>query len=137
ASALIVGLSSLEFVLFPKMLNRLSSDSISEKTLTVFAEVRYIYMSTAFLATAIGLLCYPALLLFFKEYSGTEAVFTYLVICQVIISSGFGYSTLIISRGREQFLVVHGLIALLINVTLSYMAHKFFDCGYYVMALLL
>ncbi|MBL7933951.1 MAG: oligosaccharide flippase family protein, partial [Bacteroidia bacterium] len=137
ASALIVGLSSLEFVLFPKMLNRLSSDSISEKTLTTFEEIRYIYMSTAFLATAIGLLSYPVLLLFFKEYEGTESVFTYLVICQVIISSGFGYSTLIISKGREQFLVVHGLVALFINLALSYVAHKIFNCGYSIMALLL
>lgn len=137
ASALIVGLSSLEFVLFPKMLNRLSSEVITEKTLNVFEEIRYIYMSTAFLATLLGVIGYPVLLLFFNAYAGTESVFTYLVICQIVISSGFGYATLIISKGREFFLVVHGLIALAINLLFSFIANKFFSCDYATMALIL
>ncbi len=137
ASALIVGLSSLEFVLFPKMLNRLSSEVIEEKTLNTFEEIRYIYMATAFLATLLGVIGYPVLLLFFKDYTGTESVFTFLVICQIIISSGFGYSTLIISKGREFFLVVHGLIALAINLGLSYLAYVFMSISYPIMALIL
>jgi O-antigen/teichoic acid export membrane protein len=137
AAALIVGLSSLEFVLFPKMLNRLSSDVITEKSINVFEEVRYIYRVTAFLVTIIGLLCYPVLLTYFKDYEGSENAFLYLVICQVIISSGFGYSTLIISKGKELFLVVHGLIALLINLVLSVGGRLLFDLDYSYMSLFL
>lgn len=134
ASALIVGLSSLEFVLFPKMLNRLSSNEITEKSILVFKEVRYIYTTTAFLAVILGLICYPLLLIYFKDYKNTETVFSYLVICQIIISSGFGYSTLIISKGQEFFLVIHGLIALGINLIISTAAVYFFQVDYSTLA---
>lgn len=137
SSALIVGLSSLEFVLFPKMLNRLSADEITEKSLTTFEEVRYIYMATAFFVVILGLLFYPFLLLYFEAYQPTIKVFTFLVIGQVVISTGFGYSTLIISKGKEFFLVVRGLIALLINLLLSLAAIVLFKIDYSYMALLL
>jgi O-antigen/teichoic acid export membrane protein len=137
ASALIVGLSSLEFIIFPKMLNRLGSETITEKSLTVFKEVRYIYMATAFLVIVIGLICYPLLLVYFKDYTGTVNVFSYLVISQIIISSGFGYSTLIISKGKEFFLVVHGIIALIINLALSLTFKLLFDLDYSYMSLFL
>lgn len=137
ASALIVGLSSLEFVLFPKMLNRLSAENLTEKSLRTFNDVRYIYMSTTFLITIIGLLCYPILLMFFKAYIHTESVFAYLVICQIIISSGFGYSTLIISQGKELFLVIHGLVALFINISVSLIVYYVFDFGYSAMPFVL
>jgi hypothetical protein len=61
ATALIVGLSSLEFIVFPKMLNRLSADVISVRSIFTFREVRSIYMSTVFLIALLGLsgiLCY-------------------------------------------------------------------------------
>lgn len=137
ASALIVGLSSLEFVLFPKMLNRLSADEITDKAIQTFTEVRYIYMATAFLVVVIGLICYPVLLHYFNAYASTVEVFSYLVLCQVIISSGFGYSTLIISKGKEMFLVLHGLIALAINLSGTLGAYYFFGINYPVMSLLL
>lgn len=137
ASALIVGLSSLEFVLFPKMLNRLSTDSIKEESLVAFKEVRFVYRSTAFLVVLIGLLGYPVLLFYFKDYQHTETIFAFLVLCQIIISSGFGYSTLIISKGREFFLVIHGLIALSINLILALVSVRVFKIDYSYLSLML
>jgi len=130
ASALIVGLSSLEFVLFPKMLNRLSEDKLSESSVKSFNEVRFIYMTTAFFVVILGLLAFPVMLFYFEAYSSTKQVFTFLVMCQIVISGGFGYSTLIISRGKELYLVRHGLVALLINMLCAFLFARFFEFSY-------
>ena len=137
ATALIVGLSSLEFILFPKMLNRLSADTPTDKSIKTFHEVRYIYMATVYLIIILGLICYPILLFYFKKFSDTINVFSYLVICQIVLASGFGYSTLIIARGKELFLVLHGLIALLLNLTLSIVGYSLYGFDYSFMALFL
>ncbi len=137
AAALIVGLSSLEFVLFPKMLNRLSSDEVNLKSMGIFSEIRYMYMVTTFLIIVLGLIAYPFLLSYFKDYQDTEVAFCYLAVSQIIISSGFGYATLIISKGKEFFLVIHGLIALGINLALSVICLYFFDISYSTVPLML
>ena len=137
AAALIVGLSSLEFVLFPKMINRLSADELSESMLGTFRDVRFIYMASAFLVVTCGLLFYPVILYFFKDYAATTRVFAFLALSQIILSSGFGYSTLIISRQKEIYLIIHGLVALVINLAFSVFCRLVFGIGYETMALLL
>ena len=135
ASALIVGLSSLEFVLFPKMLNKYSSEDISDATVSKLNEVRYLYMGTAFLVVLLGVLGYPLLLLFFADYQSTLTSFALLVIAQVLISSGFGYGALIVSRAKERYLILHGCIAFVLNLVLSYLLKKAFHAEYDVMPL--
>lgn len=139
ASALIVGLSSLDFVLFPKMLNRLGKEELDDHTKQSFNELRYLYTALAFLVIIAGLLCYPILLLFFKDYQSTMVVFTLLAMSQLVISSGFGYATMIISRGREFFLVKHGIIAVMINCiggsVLVYFFHIQFEFLAFVLVL--
>jgi len=126
ATALIVGLSSLDFVLFPKMLNRLGQEDINPQTKQSFNELRYLYTTLAFLVVFIGIISYPVLLLYFREYQSTVIIFSLLAISQLVISSGFGYATLIISKGREWFLVKHGLIAILINLLVGgFMVNQF------------
>jgi O-antigen/teichoic acid export membrane protein len=137
ATALIVGLSSLEFVLFPKMINRLSASEIDEHSVRTLGEVRFIYMSSAMVVVLIGLICYPALLLFFGQYTGTVHAFNYLVMSQVIISAGFGYTTLIISRQKEHYLIVHGIIALLVNLVLAAAAWYLLEPDYSIMPAIL
>lgn len=133
ASALIVGLSSLEFVLFPKMLNKYSKESDSEQTISVLREVRFLYMGTAFLVVLAGLLGYPLLLLLFKEYVYTTNAFALLVACQIVIASGFGYGALILSRNQERYLVVQGIIALVINLVISYLFKHFLQLTFDVL----
>jgi hypothetical protein len=94
-------------------------------------------MATVYLIIILGLIFYPVLLLFFEKYSATVNVFSYLVICQIVLSSGFGYSTLIIARGKELFLVFHGVVALLLNVALSIIAYSFFEFNYSFMTVFL
>jgi O-antigen/teichoic acid export membrane protein len=137
ASAVIVGLSSMEFVLFPKMLNRFSIEQLTPGSVNTFREVRYLYMATTFFVVVCGLLCYPVLLLFFSDYADTVISFSYLVLSQVIISSGFGYATLIVSRGREYYLVVHGLIALFINMIFSILGYYLLAVPFHLMPLFL
>jgi O-antigen/teichoic acid export membrane protein len=136
ASALIVGLSSLEFVLFPKMINRLSFE-ITDKLLQTFRDIRFIYISIAFIVVLIGVIFYPVILIFFGEYRKTSTVFTFLAFCQVIISAGFGYAALIISRQKEIYLVYHGLVALVINLLLSVGARTIFNVSFEWMAFFL
>lgn len=137
ATALIVGLSSLEFIFFPKMLNRLSSDTTTDKSMTTFYEIRYIFMTCVILVVILGLIGYPLLLVYFKKFDDTINVFSFLVICQIILSSGFGFSAVIIARGKELFLVLHGLIALFLNLSFSLIGNLLFKLDYSYMALFL
>ncbi len=137
ASALIVGLSSLDFVLFPKMLNRLGKEELNASTKQSFNDLRYLYTVLAFIVILVGLLCYPILLMFFNAYSSTIVIFTLLAMSQLIISSGFGYATMIISRGKELYLVKHGIISVIINVFLGSVLVYFLHVPYEALAFLL
>ena len=137
ASAVIVGLSSLEFVLFPKMLNRFSAQELTPSSVNTFLEVRYLYVATTFFIVVCGLICYPVLLVFFKDYANTITSFSFLVLSQVIIASGFGYTTLIVSKGREYYLVKHGLVALAINLVLSLSSIYLFNVPFHYMPVFL
>ena len=137
ASALIVGLSSLDFVLFPKMLNRLGKEELNDSTKQSFNDLRYLYTALAFLVILMGLLGYPILLMFFKEYATTMVVFTLLAMSQLVISSGFGYATMIISRGKELYLVKHGIISVLMNIIFGSLLVYIFHLPYESLAFLL
>jgi hypothetical protein len=74
------------------------------------------------------------LLFYFDKYANTVEVFTLLIVCQIVMSAGFGYSTLIIARKKELFLALHGLVALVINIVVSLIGFKVFEFGYSFMA---
>ena len=130
ASALILSIGSIEFVIFPKMLNRLGPSIDNESAKIFIQEIRKVYIGSVYLVILLGLLLYPILLLFFERYNGTIAFFSYLGLTQIIIASGFGYSTLIISRGKEIFMAIHASIAILINLFLLFIGIRFFGLDY-------
>jgi len=118
ANAIFLLLQSFAFIIFPKLLNRLAS-ATNERSSYLLNEVRDAYISSSHLLVHFAILCFPVFLLFFPKYDQTSGVFKMIALTVVLTTNSFGYSDLLIAKGKEKLLGHLSFIALFINICLS------------------
>ena len=118
ANAIFLLLQSFAFIIFPKLLNRLAS-ATNERISYLLNEVRDAYISSSHLLVHFAILFFPAFLLFFPKYAQTSGVFKMIALTVVLTTNSFGYSDLLIAKGKEKLLSHLSFIALFINICLS------------------
>ena len=118
AQAIMLVLDSLTFVVFPKVIYKLSSDS-SEEILLTISTLRKVYIPSAHLLIYLALPCFPLLLLFIPKYEYAIPSFNMIALTILINTSSFGYLELLISRNKESVMAKLSVIALIINCLLA------------------
>jgi len=118
ANAIFLLLQSFAFIIFPKLLNRLAS-ATNERISYLLNEVRDAYISSSHLLVHFAILFFPVFLLFFPKYAQTSGVFKMIALTVVLTTNSFGYSDLLIAKGKEKLLSHLSFIALFINICLS------------------
>lgn len=115
--AIMMLISSLGFLFYPKMINKFSINEETGNTIEFLEKTRKIYLTTTFFIIFTGLFFAPLVFNFLPDYTGSYPVLKFLLFAQLLISNSFGYSTLLIQRKREKILTMYGILAVIIVIT--------------------
>ena len=118
AHAILLLLEALSFVIFPKVIGKLSSDDRNEVVRTLDI-LRGTYITAAHLLIYIALICFPFLLYFFPKYDGALTALNLIALTILMNSNSYGYTELLISRNKEKLSACISLIALVLNCVLA------------------
>ncbi|MBK5203574.1 MAG: oligosaccharide flippase family protein [Prolixibacteraceae bacterium] len=129
ANAIFLLLQSFSFIIFPKLLNRLAS-ATNERISYLLNEVRDAYISTSHLLVHFAILCFPVFLMLFPQYSQSSKAFKLIALTVVLTTNSFGYSDLLIAKGKEKLLGHLSFFALCINICLSFFVCRILKVPY-------
>ncbi len=118
AHAIMLLMESLTFLVFPKLVSKLSSPNLNEANKTVI-KYRQAYITSSHLLIYFALICFPLIVHFFPKYA--DAITSMNIIAMTILTNSHssGYSETLISRNKEKYSAVISLVALVINCGLA------------------
>ncbi len=135
AHAILLILQALSFVVFPKIISRLSSNDIKEvaRTITV---LRTAYITSAHFLVYLALPLFPILIMFIPKYSGAITSLNLIALTILLSVNSFSYTELLISRNKERLMAKLSASALVLNcmiaMILVYVAKS--DFSYVILA---
>jgi O-antigen/teichoic acid export membrane protein len=118
ANAVLLLLSSISFLIFPKMLNRFAL-SDNEHSQEILKTVRSAYISLSHLLIHLVILVFPLFIYFFPDYQQASSVFKITALTVVLYTNSFGYQGLLMARGYEKNIGIIAFCALILNIMLS------------------
>ena len=137
ANSVILLLEALMTIIFPKLVDLLSSNDnkIVENTLE---KLRGTYISSAHLLIYVAMLFFPILLNFMPKYSNALTSMNLIALAVLMNTNSSGYSTLLISKNKERTSAGLSMTALIINIIFGYTLISFFyvDFSYVILATL-
>lgn len=118
ANSVILLLESLMAILFPKILDLLSSDdnTVIESTLD---KLRGTYISSSHFLIYLAMIFYPLLILFMPKYSNALTSMNLIALAVLMNTNSCGYSALLIAKNKEKTSAYLSMIALVVNVFLG------------------
>ena len=123
AHALMLVLDAMLFVVFPKVIGKLSSDK-SDDVLGTISLLRTTYITSAHGLIYIALPCSPVLPYFFPQYSEAITSLNLIALTILINTNSCGYLELLISRNKEKISAGISVSALIINFIFALTAVK-------------
>ncbi|NJI75020.1 hypothetical protein HCX49_17600 [Sphingobacterium kitahiroshimense] len=119
ASTILLLLDSLNYVIYPKILNRFSKMEKS-KVVQELSYIRSCYTTcTHFLAHA-AIVLFPLFLYLFPKYAESQNAFRLIILTVILTTNAFGISGFIISKGKERNLGLIAFLCLLLNLVCNY-----------------
>lgn len=122
-------IQSFSFLIFPKVINRFSKAD-DGKIIDIISNLRDSYVTTSHFLLHIAIAAYPIFLVFFPDYTSSGRVFSLLTLSVILYTNSFGYTSLLISKGKDKLLGRIALFALILNVVLSYIVIVFLSWAY-------
>lgn len=119
ANVVLLLLSSISFLVFPKLLNRFAS-STNEEVQRILGSVRVAYISLSHLLIHAIILLFPLFIYFFPQYQPATDVFRFTALTVVLYTNSFGYQGLLMARNKEKRIGFIAFWALLLNILLCY-----------------
>ncbi len=121
AHAVMLLLESLTFVVFPKMIGKLSSPDTNEVKTALYG-YREVYMTSAHGLIYVALLFFPLILHFFPKYGGALTSMNLIALTILLDTSRCGYTELLIAHNKEKKLSAITLFVLALDVALAIVA---------------
>lgn len=138
AHAILLVLEAFAFIVYPKVLGKLSSDSV-DTVLRTIKSLRSIYITLTHLLIYIALILVPFLFNFMPQYSASITSF-YMVALTILIScNSYGFLDVLIARNLEKVAAKLSAFALIMNCSLAYVfvSHFYVPYSYVIIATLL
>lgn len=129
ANVLILLLDSFSFLIWPKLLNRLSKLNNLE-SYKLISEIRKVYITSTHGLLHIVICLFPYFLIIFPKYNQTHIAFCLIAMTIVLFTNSFGYQGLIIARGKEKLIGILSVITLVMNISLCYILILWFHVNY-------
>lgn len=118
ANAVLLLLSSISFLIFPKILNRFALID-NERSKEILETVRSAYISLSHLLIHFVIMVFPLFIYFFPDYQPSTNVFKVTALTVVLYTNSFGYQGLLMARGKEKTIGIIAFFALILNIILS------------------
>ncbi len=118
AHAVMLLLESLMFVIFPKMIGKMTGDN-KEEIQSTLRKFRLVYISSAHGLIYLALIAFPLLIKLFPNYSGALTSMNLIALTVLMNTSGSGYTELLIARNKENILSIVSSLALVVNVLIA------------------
>ena len=130
AHAVMLLLESLMFVIFPKIIGKMTGED-KEAIRSALRQFRLVYISSAHGLIYLALIAFPFLIKLFPNYSGALTSMNLIALTVLMNTSGSGYTELLIARNKENILSIVSFSALVVNVLsallLVFVAHVGFS----------
>lgn len=133
-NAIMLLLDSLAFIIFPKLISKLSCNSLNEVR-DCLHKIDDGYSVAANLLIYLGMMFCPIFLLLMPKYAGARIAFNLISLSVLLNSYGFGFSLLLIARDKEKHSALISIIALGINCILAMFLVDIINCRYYYVIL--
>ena len=130
-----MGLSSIVWIIFPKMLYKLKKGTSNDKAKALLGQTLPLYVMANFFCIFSIITLFPFLIKFLKQFEGATSTFVFLVLSQGILAYCFGYSELAIARKKEMKLSVYGFLTIFINVCIAIFFSRVLKLPFYYIAL--
>ena len=118
SNAVFMVVGSLSFIVYPKMVNKFSSNN-NVLSLALVNEIRSIYIAGCYVLTYIGFCSIPLLKWLLPKYTDAILPLEILLLTQLILNNSFGYSAFLIAQKLERYLTRYALFALVIVAILG------------------
>lgn len=118
AHAFLLVLEAMSFVIFPKVLGKLSSTNIQEieRAITL---LRKFYITSAHTLIYLALVCFPVLLILFPQYKDCLTSMNLIALTILMNTKSCGYVELLIAHNKEKLMAFLSAGALGINCVLA------------------
>jgi O-antigen/teichoic acid export membrane protein len=127
--AVMMLIGSIGFLIFPKMLNKFSN--LDEgNTIHFMEKSRKIYLTSMFFIVYLSLAFLPLVFKILPNYRNSINTIVILLVSQLILENCFGYSALLIQRGKEKILTVYGYISVGIVLCLGIVSTWILNMSY-------
>lgn len=125
AHAVLLILEALSFVIFPKVLSKLSSNDTDVVKNTI-SFLRLIYITSAHLLIYIAMILFPLFILFLPKYENALTSLNLIALAILMYTNVTGYSDLLIAKNKEKRLSIISFGGLILNCTLGVLLVKVF-----------
>lgn len=118
AHAIMLLLESLTFLVFPKLVSKLSSPNLNEANETI-TRYRQAYITSSHLLVYFAMILFPFIVYFFPKYAGAITAMNIIALTILTNAHSCGYSETLISRNKEKYSAVISLVALIVNCAIA------------------
>lgn len=129
ASAAFLLLDSLEVVIFPKVIDKLSVNDINKRKEAI-EMYRNALISPYHFVVYTALIAFPLLIYFFPKYESSLVSMNLLVLTSLMMVNNMGYTSLLIAQNKEKTASCISLLSLLLNIIIAAFLVKILHVGF-------
>ena len=129
AHAIILVLEALLFIIFPKVIGKLSSNDVSEVKETI-SLLRNSYLTSAHLLIYFSLVLFPFILYLMPQYTKALDSLNLIAITILTNTCSFGYAELMLSHNKEKTMAFLSAFALILNYILALLLVDFINVSF-------
>lgn len=118
ANSILLLFESLQFLIFPKLINKLTNIS-PDSCMDFISTLRIPYITITHLLIHFGIMVFPIFITFFPNYIESTNIFRLIALTIIILTLKFGFDSYLLAKCREKEIGTAAFISLLINVFLS------------------
>ncbi len=118
ANAVMLLLDSLAFIIFPKLIDVLSSSDMI-KVNSSMCMIKDLYISTAHLFIYIAMMLFPVLLWFMPQYKDALTSMNLIALTVLMSTNTFGYSTFLLAQNKERTSAILAFSTMVISVCMG------------------
>lgn len=126
ANAVMLLLESLMTIIFPKIIDLLSSDN-HEQIERALENMRLGYVSTSHLLIYVAMLFFPLLVYILPKYSNAVTSMNLIALAVLMNTISCGYTSLLIAKNKEKTAAMISFLALILNVILGLLLVNVFN----------
>lgn len=127
ANAVFLLMGSLDFLFYPKLINVISSKHNLNELIFFIERIRKFYLTLTLLVVFLSMFSFPLLYYFLPQYAESSACLQILLLAQVVIRNSYGYSTLLVQKGKELQMTCCAVIAIVVIVLGSLGGLQYYD----------